>query len=268
MNGIERERIKTKKRKAVQKKKPSEKELKKRRDTPPKGKKKGSRDSLLPLLVILVILVSLFIFLTFSQSSAFLSGLFSQHSETPPTIERPEIIQTETNEEEKNEENTFVVATVNPTEKEPVEELPSKELKARLFFVKVSDEGQIILKSIIRTVPYDTAPLTETVKSLMLGPDRSELNKGLLNLIPQKSQLLSIKILNGTASINFSEEFRYNSLGFEGYKAQLMQIVYTATEFESVDNVQILINGEIHDYLGAEGVYIGSPLNREDFNNF
>jgi spore germination protein GerM len=261
MNRKEAEKIKPKKRKAPQ-----------RNKTPGKAVKKSesgrSGDSLIPLLVILVILVTLFVFLTFSRNSAFISGLFSQDSETPPAIERPEIIQTETPDPKEKEEDTFVVTTVDPEEEEPVVELPSRELKARLFFVKVNDEGQISLKSIIRTIPYDSAPLTETVGSLMLGPDRSDLNKGLLNLIPQDSRLLSIKISGGTAYMDFSEEFRYNSLGFEGYKAQLMQLVYTATEFESVEDVQILIDGEKYDYLGAEGVYIGSPLNREHFNTF
>jgi spore germination protein GerM len=58
-----------------------------------------------------------------------------------------------------------------------------------------------------------------------------------------------------------SEEFQYNSYGREGYAAQLHQIVWTATEFSSVKNVQLLIEGRRMDWLN-EGIWIGNPLNR------
>jgi spore germination protein GerM len=57
----------------------------------------------------------------------------------------------------------------------------------------------------------------------------------------------------------------YNHYGVEGYLAQLKQIVYTATTFPSVQDVQILVEGKQKDYLGGEGVYIGKPLSRNSF---
>ena len=239
------------------------------------GRKKSKNDSLVPLLIILIILLSLTSFLAFSDKSSILSDLFSKNIDEAPIIERPEIIHQEITRESDPEESSYsvtreVVVRANPEESsdQKVKAQGEKSLKARLFFVKVSDEGQISLKSIIRNVYYTAAPLTETVNSLIAGPDRSDLNKGLLNLIPKDSRLLSIKISNKTAYINFNESFRYNSLGIEGYKAQLMQIIYTATEFQSVDNVQILINNQIFEYLGPEGVFIGEPINRDYFNTF
>jgi len=237
--------------------------------------KKQSGKSLVPLLIILIVLLALSLYLSFGKSSTFLSSLISKDTEQAPTIERPEIVQSELNNTEEKQDEGFaltkevpLIEDVEETVSENIPETPSKEIKTRLFFVKVSDEGQISLKSIIRAIPYESAPLTETMRSLMLGPDRSDLNKGLLNLIPQKSELLSVSISGGTAFLDFSENFRYNSLGFEGYKAQLMQIVYTATEFSTVNKVQILIEGEKYDYLGAEGVYIGEPIDRDYFNTF
>ena len=43
-----------------------------------------------------------------------------------------------------------------------------------------------------------------------------------------------------------------------------MQIVYTATEYSTVNSVQILIDGQKKEYL-SEGVWIGSPLSRSSF---
>ena len=45
-----------------------------------------------------------------------------------------------------------------------------------------------------------------------------------------------------------------------------MQIVYTATAFSNIDNVQFLIEGEKMDYLGLEGVFIGAPLSIASFH--
>lgn len=233
---------------------------------------KKSKDSLLPLIIILIILLSLTLFMTFSSKSSFLSDLFSKNHDAPPLIERPIIEQDKIVKPENNESNSYTVTNEDEikAEEETVEDKTDlhKTMKSRLFFVKVSDEGQISLKSVIRTINYDKAPLRETLNSLIKGPERSELNKGLLNLIPQDSNINSINITKGVAFIDFNEEFSFNSLGIEGYKAQLMQIVYTATEFQTVNKVQILINGKNSEYLGAEGIYIGDPIDREYFNTF
>lgn len=250
----------------------------KKKHTPKKRKKttrKKEKDNLLPLLVILIVLLILVSFLAFSDKSNFLSDLFFRKDNSTPAIERPEIIQSNTAKSEDKEDSYAVTnevkASPESTQKtdEPIQTAePEKTMKSRLFFVKVSDEGQISLKSIIRTINYQSMPLTETLKSLIEGPDRTDLNKGLLNLIPKDTKLLSVKISGGTAYLDFNENFRYNSLGIEGLKAQLMQIVFTATEFESVSTVQILIEGKKVEYLGAEGVYIGKPLDRDYFNTF
>ena len=65
--------------------------------------------------------------------------------------------------------------------------------------------------------------------------------------------------------LNFSGEFEFNQYGIEGTRGQLQQIVFTATAFPTVESVQFLVDGEKRDYLGSEGVWIGSPLSRNNF---
>ena len=108
-------------------------------------------------------------------------------------------------------------------------------------------------------------PLTETINSLLKGPSSDEINKGSLTLIPDGTRLLSARVEGNTAYLNFNEAFRFNSLGREGYTAQLKQIVYTATEFSNVNAVQIMIDGGVKEYLGGEGIFVGEPLTRETF---
>jgi len=143
--------------------------------------------------------------------------------------------------------------------------IKKKVRKSVLYFVAVDDAGNISLKPVTRSVYFDDSPLTETMKSLIGGLNASELNRGLISLIPENTVLLGVSIKDSTAFMNFNEKLKFNSFGEEGLKASLMQIVYTATEFPTVDKVQILINGKKTEYLSTEGVFVGKPLTRSSF---
>jgi len=141
----------------------------------------------------------------------------------------------------------------------------TKTRKARIYFVSVDPDGRIGLRAVFRIVEFRDSPLKQTLITLMRGPKASELNQGLLNIIPEGAALRGVTVRGGTAFIDFSENFRFNPIGQAGLKAQLQQIVYTATEFSTVHNVQILIDGEIQEYLNSEGLYIREPLSRSSF---
>jgi spore germination protein GerM len=104
--------------------------------------------------------------------------------------------------------------------------------------------------------------MQDALRSLLGGPSAEEQRRGLRSLVPAGTRVLSATVRGGTAYISFSEEFQYNTFGVEGYAAQLRQIVWTATEFANINDVQILIEGRRVDYLG-EGIWIGSPLDRD-----
>lgn len=188
------------------------------------------------------------------------------------TENTPETPEPETEEPAVSEdENTVVTIEVEPETTEPLKapaEIPEPDKKVRrskLYFIEISESGDISLKGIVRPVYFVDSPLTETVKTLLEGLSSSELNMGLISLIPEQTKLLSINIKDGIAYLNFSDSFRFNSFGKEGYNAQLKQVVYTATEFSTIKSVQILIDGVKIDYMGPEGVFIGNPLSRSDF---
>ena len=141
----------------------------------------------------------------------------------------------------------------------------SKTRQARLFFIAVDSGGSIQLKGVIRPVEYVDAPLTSTLQALLKGPTPTEVNQGLISLISPETRLNRVYVKQDTAYLDFSEAFRFNSLGKEGLAAQLKQVVYSATEFPTVKQVQILIDGKTASYLGPEGLYIGKPLARSSF---
>ena len=152
-----------------------------------------------------------------------------------------------------------------PAPPENPEERPAGSATARLFFVKVSDEGKIGIKGVLRTVPDTGSPLTTAINALIMGPAPGELSADTISLIPEDAVLLGARIDGNVAFLDFNEQFRFNALGIEGYRAQVEQIVYTATEFPTVEKVQFLVEGQRIDYLGGEGFWVGGPLGREDF---
>lgn len=180
-------------------------------------------------------------------------------------IPLPPTTQEETPEPEPPTQEPAKTAKLEPEEPEltqEVESTPRRLRSSKLYFVRVNEEGQISLQGIERPVYYDNSPLTETLGSLIKGLSTQEINQGLISLIPEGTRILGVSIKNNTAILNFSEEFLFNSFGKEGYIAQLQQLIYTATEFSTVDRVQFLIAGEARAYMGSEGISIQSPLDR------
>ena len=172
------------------------------------------------------------------------------------------------NESPKEEERAQETASAKEEEKKPSQEKPkpTATVNAKLFFIQVDADGNVNRKSVVRKIPKSDSPLTDTIKALLAGPLDSEKS---MSLIPPGTRLLSATVRNGIAALNFSEEFEFNSIGADGYRGQLMQIVFTATEFATVESVQFLIEGQRKEYIGSgEDVWmwIGSPYTRASFN--
>ena len=134
-----------------------------------------------------------------------------------------------------------------------------------LFFVKISEDGLISRLEVKRSIPVSDSPLTDALKALLSGPSEAEIRAGLISLIARGTKLLGVTMRGSTAIIDLSDAFMYNLYGNEGFSAQLRQLVYTATSFSSVQDVQILVEGQKKEYLGLEGIYIGAPLSRNSF---
>ena len=137
----------------------------------------------------------------------------------------------------------------------------------QLCFVEIHADGSINRKIIKRSVPKNDSPLSTSIKLLLEGPDTTRSDeKDCTSLVPSGVKLLGARVSDGVAYLDFNDNFEINTYGVEGYTCQLMQIVYTATAFSTVNSVQFLIEGKKKEYLGSEGQWIGSPLSRTSFN--
>jgi spore germination protein GerM len=177
----------------------------------------------------------------------------------PATTVQPAASTTTTTQKPVTQKTAVPVAKPAQTVK------PSPTRTVQLFFVTIDADGRVVRKEVAREIAQTDSPLSETLNTLFKGPTTTETNRGLRSLVPQGTRLLSAYVKDGIATINLSEEFQFNQFGIEGYLGQLAQVVFTATSWPTVKSVQILIDGQRKEYLGAEGVWIGTPLSRDKF---
>ena len=191
-------------------------------------------------------------------------------------IKQPESSKTEEKPKTQNEQKETSIPEKTETEKTEVTKSPEKPkqeekktvtyTELQLCFLQIDTDGSINRKMIKRSVPKNMSPLTTAINLLLQGPDTTKTEeRNCISLIPQGTKLMSARVDDGIAYLSFSEDFEFNTLGAEGYMGQLMQIVYTASNFSTVKSVQFLVEGEKKDYLGSEGQWIGSPLSKNSF---
>jgi len=136
---------------------------------------------------------------------------------------------------------------------------PPVETRDRSIYLM--QKSNMMLVKVNRKLNVSNTPLQDSVNALLAGPAPDEIMRDIESLVPEGSRLLSARVEGTTAVLDFNKEFRYNTRGSEGCAAQIKQIVWTATEFPNVRDVQFLIEGQKVDFL-SEGVTIRSPISR------
>ena len=96
------------------------------------------------------------------------------------------------------------------------------------------------------------------MESLLEGPKV----KGEVRVIPAKTKLKSIKVKDGVATVDFSEDLskRFTG-GSTGEEMLVGSIVNTLTEFSEVKSVQLLVEGKKVDSLSGH-MDLSKPVGR------
>lgn len=109
---------------------------------------------------------------------------------------------------------------------------------------------------------FATAAMTELLK----GPSRQEAANGWGTAIPAGSELLGIDLDEGVATVDLSSEFESGG-GSLSARMRLAQLVYTLTEFRTIQSVALEIEGRPATTFSSEGIVIDGPLTRADFED-
>lgn len=148
-------------------------------------------------------------------------------------------------------------ATVTPTEP-PAAASPTEvdELTLNVYFIR--DEHLTVGH---RVIPHTLAVGTAAMEALLAGPSAYEADLGFTSEIPEGSELLGLEIENAIATVNLSAEFESGGGSFS-MSGRLAQVIYTLTQFPTVDEVEFLLEGEPVDVFSGEGIVIDGPAGR------
>lgn len=139
-------------------------------------------------------------------------------------------------------------------------ESPTATTAVRVYLFQPDPSGgDAHLVPVTRTVPATRAVATAAVRELLSGPAPDE--TGLLTMIPAGSQLLGITIDGSVATVDLTGTFESGG-GSASMLGRLAQLVYTATQFPTVDAVRLRLDGKPVDSIGGEGVIVGAGVGR------
>ena len=149
-----------------------------------------------------------------------------------------------------------------PTTAEPpsTTEPPQETRFVDIYFVK--DGGYAT--SIARAVPATTDVAANAIRALIAGPTGAEAEAGLSSAVPTDTLLLGITIRDGLATIDLSQEFEAGG-GTFSMTARLAQVVYTVTQFPTVERVQFRLDGRPVTVFSSEGLLLEEPVGRSDY---
>jgi hypothetical protein len=106
----------------------------------------------------------------------------------------------------------------------------------------------------------------DAVTGLLEGPSAQEAEIGFTTAIPEGTELLGVDIAGGVATVDLSEEFGTGG-GSLSMMSRVAQVVFTLTQFPTVDSVAFSMEGEPVTALGGEGLLLEAPQTRADWED-
>lgn len=106
----------------------------------------------------------------------------------------------------------------------------------------------------------------KAMELLLAGPTAEEEGLGVATLIPDGTELLGLMIAEGKATVDLSSEYESGG-GSLSMQMRLAQVVYTLTQFQSVNGVNFKIDGKPVKTFSGEGIVLEKPQTRKDFQD-
>ncbi len=130
-----------------------------------------------------------------------------------------------------------------------------------LYFLR-GEQLAVVRRPIPETPRVGTAALEE----LLAGPTEQEAAWGFTTEIPAGTEVRDLEVADGIAMVDLSSAFTSGGGSFS-MRARVAQVVYTLTQFPTVEAVRFRIDGEPVEAIGGEGVLVEPPAGRADFED-
>ena len=130
----------------------------------------------------------------------------------------------------------------------------------RVYFV----EGEKIAVA-ATPAPGDPAVATAAINALLAGPHGLAAQLGMTTQIPAGTRLLGVSIAGGTATVDLSGSFQSGGGGLS-MQLRVAQVVYTLTQFPTVQRVAFKLDGTPVQAIGGEGLMV-TDVTRSTFES-
>ena len=117
-----------------------------------------------------------------------------------------------------------------------------------------------------RVIPKTQQVGAAAMRALLEGPTQAEEDGGMVTCIPEGTKFLGLNVVDGVATVDLSLEYGSGG-GTLSMLTRLAQVVFTLTQFPSVEGVNFKLDGDSIDVLGGEGIIIDHPMSREDYED-
>jgi len=142
---------------------------------------------------------------------------------------------------------------------------PSGTSIVRAYFILAGPPGSEGLVPYLFEVPKTQAVATAAMNALLSNsPTNRDGFQKISSAIPAGTKLLGLTIANGVATVDLSGEFAAGG-GSASSQFRLDQVVYTLTQFPSVDKVLFKVDGTTVTVFGSEGIVLDGPVGRSRF---
>jgi len=126
------------------------------------------------------------------------------------------------------------------------------------------------LVPVMREVPRTVAVGGASMRALLEGPEAvvaPGTDPAVTTAIPEGTLFLGLDIKDGLATVDLSQEFESGGGSFS-MGGRLAQVVYTLTQFPTVERVRFRLDGEPVTVFSGEGLVLDEPVTREDYFDY
>lgn len=151
-------------------------------------------------------------------------------------------------------------APTTPAATTPTGTTPAPAFTYEVWFLRGEQ-----LQAVKRTAEKTPLVATTAVRSLLTGPDEQDVAQGLTTAIPRGTKLRGVTVADRIATVDLSSEYESGG-GSLSMTARLAQVVFTLTQFPTVDRVRFKLDGQPVHVFSGEGIVLDHPVGRADYD--
>jgi germination protein M len=203
-------------------------------------------------------------------------------TEEPATTEEPvdtdEVTDDTESTEPEDTEPADDATEPEPTEEpatdptEPATDEDEQTTAVTLYYLAPGGENPgragPFLVAVERRIPSTQRIALATLRELFEGPTAGDeaLVAGVSSAIPGSALVLDVGITDGLATVDLSREFESGGGSFSMF-ARLAQVVYTVSQWPTVDEVAFELDGQPVTVFSGEGIVLDGPVSRADYHD-